>query len=439
MATERAEIRHEPTRIALEVLCQQLQPWVKEVLDEAEPGAWQRAWEKETGKPRTGPLEHLDLGSLANVVETHWKKVFRTRVPDFVLNHLRTLRTLRNTWAHPSGQDFTPRDAESLRWHAIKVLEAIGASPEAIAQLQALDARAAASSASSWRSGVLVAAGLAAVLGLLAYTQLGRPAFGRSKVEVGMMVDLKKYDPLVAHLKRRLAEETGRDDVAVIPNGGPRLTYPEAKQKIRSRQWDVVFAYSPMISLVARDEGYRFVARMFPGKPAYYKSCLFVRKDSPLRSIADVRPETVVALGQFISASSFYMPIYDLYGRTLTVRLGVRSESIKNMVRTGAADVGAAAYVALEKELDTFRIINQSRDIPGSGVYVSPELSEHEYALVKRLLDEAPAPLKTDSNYGPGEQPDYTEFAKVAQRTEEILQCVDLTREVKGPVRLSCQ
>ncbi|WP_375339003.1 protein kinase [Ancylothrix sp. D3o] len=218
-------------------------------------------------------------------------------------------------------------------------------------------------------------------------------------------------------------------------DGDENLPYSEAKNRIAKKQWDIAFTLSPIISVAAKDNGYKFAALMFPEKPPYYQSALYVRADSPIQSLNDITPSTVIALGGFNSASSFYMPVYDLYGKTLTVDMGHRGQEIRKMVRERKADLGAGALGDTVKNEPDIRIIHLSRDIPGSGVYLSPELSESDTKAIQKVLLNAPKNLQKQANYRAGSEPDYTAFKEIIRRTEEVLGCSDFR---KNPVSFFC-
>lgn len=218
-------------------------------------------------------------------------------------------------------------------------------------------------------------------------------------------------------------------------NGDSTLDYKEAASRIESKQWDIAFTTSPILSLSAKEKGYTHIAGMFPNSPVY-QSALFVRQDSPIESIKDIGIKTRVALGAFTSASSFYMPVYDLYGKTIIANAGHRGKAILDLVREGKADVGAAAIGdTVRKDDPDFRIIHVSRDIPGAGVYTSPNFSVSESNNLKQLMLIAPQDIRTKANYGDKPESDYTEFKKIAQRVEEILICSDFSI---NPVILGC-
>ncbi|WP_024546956.1 protein kinase domain-containing protein [Picosynechococcus sp. NKBG15041c] len=225
------------------------------------------------------------------------------------------------------------------------------------------------------------------------------------------------------------------EKVKVRINGDRTLSYDEAKKRMETKQWDVSFATSPILSIFAKNQGYQQIASMFPGTTGY-EAGLFVRRDSSIQSLDDIVPSTKVAFGSFDSASSFYMPTYDLYGKTVIANVGNRGEKILDMVKEGLADVGSAAIGDSVRPNDPeLRIIHVSRTIPGSGVYVSPNLSSADQDNIKKLLLKAPGEIQEEANYEDKPEPDYTEFSKIVERVEEIIVCVDFS---KNPVTLAC-
>lgn len=243
-----------------------------------------------------------------------------------------------------------------------------------------------------------------------------------NKLTIGVLGDSDRYVQLKTHL-----EKTFGDRVKIQFDGNNKTNYQTLKDNIARQKLDIVFTLSPMISIAAKDNGYTWIAKMFPTKP-FYKSVLFVKADSPIQSLNDLQPKTIIALGDFNSASSFYMPSYTLYGKQLIVDRGNRGSKIKELVKSGKADVGAAAYPdAIDDRNSEFRIIHKSRDIPGAGVYLSPKLSMQDRQILKDVLLNAPQsaidPKK--ANYGAGQEPDYTQFREIVNRVESILTCAN--------------
>lgn len=250
-----------------------------------------------------------------------------------------------------------------------------------------------------------------------------------NSLTIGILGKTEDYTPLVDYLKQQFG-----DQITIDIDSKLRESYQEVKNKLATKQWDIAFTLSPMISVAAKDNGYVWVARMFPQSPPYYQSALFVEKNSSIQSITDFKNSTLIALGDFNSASSFYMPSYDLFGKSLRVTMGHRGEVIQELVKTGKADVGAASYEAVKNDPD-FRVIQISRNIPGSGVYLSPNLSDNDQKAITQALVNAPANIQKKANYGLDKEPDFSYFIQISQRAEEVLKCADFTQ---NPVNFFC-
>jgi serine/threonine protein kinase len=278
------------------------------------------------------------------------------------------------------------------------------------------------------------------LMGLKSWNYAIKPRISDSTIVVGILSNSANYQELSDYLSQEFVPANYVDylkgkRIKVVVEGSKKLSYGEVKKRLQEKKWDITFAKSPMISRFAQKQGYSYLAGMFPDS-TIYNSGIFVRKNSPIRSISDIKPSTVVALGDFNSASSFYMPAYDLYGKTFSRKLA-RSESPMDMVGKGKADVGAATIDGIQSNKSKFRIIHQSRDIPGSGVYLSPYFSS-QHQKIKQVLLDAPANIRDSSaaNYDDVPEADYTEFEKIATRVEKIVECVDFDR---NPIDLFCR
>lgn len=258
---------------------------------------------------------------------------------------------------------------------------------------------------------------------------------------LGILSSPKEYKGLQEYLEERLVVDDywgflKGNKVRIIVDGDKKLKYQDARSRIARKEWDIAFTLSPMNSIAAKDNGYIYIGRMFPKSPAFYQSALYVRANSSIRSIDDFKSTTVIAMGEIGSASSFFMPAYDLYGKALTIKKDNRGRDILAMVKKGEADVGVGAFGTLIKPEDpSLHILQLSRNIPGSGVYLSPSLSEEDQKSIKRALLEAPKNIRESANYGPGPEPDYTIFRRIVQRVEETLSCSNFN---KNPVFLFC-
>jgi ABC-type phosphate/phosphonate transport system substrate-binding protein len=254
----------------------------------------------------------------------------------------------------------------------------------------------------------------------------------RTPLVIGVLTNPEDYVGLKAHLQEQFDDQI----LDVVIEGNYDTSYQDARNEIAQLNWDIAFAYSPMNGITARDNGYSWVGRMFPALPTAYQSALYVRADSSIQSINDITSSTIVALGNFGSASSFYMPAYDLFGKSFSVMMGYRSSEIKEMVANGQVDIGAGTYSAVKDE-PLFRVIHASREIPGSGVYLSPKLSPVDQRRIREILLNAPEEIKSgdQANYSAGDEPDYSEFREISLKSEEVLRCADFDQ---NPVQFFC-
>ncbi len=246
----------------------------------------------------------------------------------------------------------------------------------------------------------------------------------------------ENYQPLADYLKSELGAKLG-EEVKVEIEGievREKDSFNDAKNRIIEKKWDVIFPLSAQLSVAAQDNNYVFAARMFPKQPQI-ESVLFVRSDSKIQGLNDLTPDKRIALGEFSNTLSFYMPVYDLYGKILRVDMGNGIPDIVKKVKSRQADVGVSIYRILQNDPEV-RVIGISKSIPGAGVYLSPALSQKERYWLKAVLLNAPTEIQEKAYYGEGKEVDYTQFRKIMARVEGILACVDLTQD---PVSFFCQ
>ncbi len=246
----------------------------------------------------------------------------------------------------------------------------------------------------------------------------------------------ENYLPLADYLKSELAAKLG-EGVNIEIEGievREKDSLNEAKDRIIHKKWDVIFPLSAQLSVAAQDNSYLFAARMFPKQPQI-ESVLFVRSDSPIQGLNDLTPEKRVALGEFSNTLSFYMPVYDLYGKIVRLDMGNAIPDILKKVKSRQAEVGVSIYRFVQNDPEV-RVIGISKSIPGPGVYLSPALSLKERNLVKAVLLHAPSEIQDKAFYGEGKEVDYTQFRKIMARVEGILACVDLNQD---PVSFFCR
>ena len=263
-----------------------------------------------------------------------------------------------------------------------------------------------------------------------------------SKVPLTIEILSSPYQPVETNneyqyfdLQQYLKEKLGERVKEVFIEAEYNMSYQKMQSKIAKKDLDIVFTHSPINSWVAKKNGYIWLGSHNFSTSAYYRSVLFVKADSPIQSIADIKAKTRVALGHVGSASTFYVPAYDLYGKTLSVTLVNSYGEIQEWVRRGKADVGASIESDIQKKPE-FRIIHHSRAIPVAGVFISPKLSVSDRNQIMQIFKQAPTEIMDKVNYQNIAEPNYDYLGQISRKTEEIRKCADFN---KSPVQFFCQ
>jgi hypothetical protein len=249
-------------------------------------------------------------------------------------------------------------------------------------------------------------------------------------LEVELERRLKPYR-LIDHLRGR------RVDV-ILTNAD---SYPKAVAELKRLHWDVALAYSPIVSMATLDYGYRPIGVMFPESKGY-TGVMFTRKDSPIRSLSDLKPDSTVALGDYYSATKYFVPMSLLKGRRVTLLPDLEVAEIFALVRDGKADVGVAARSFEEgqpgdefnptRAQEGFRVIARGLPLPASVVALSPKLDDGDRRVLARLLMDLPAQVRTrdQANYGPGVIPDYGPMQRLVAEVRAFSACLKLDGSV---------
>jgi ABC-type phosphate/phosphonate transport system substrate-binding protein len=451
--------------LALDALRDGLRPFVVQTLQEKEGPQWfehprvQRMVSSPPaleGDPPYGPEGPvLDLALLLKLIgsDCYWYRTFRPRLPGISRWQIDSLRELRNRVAHNDGEDpLLTTAALGLPYLTSmeQLLQVIGSDQATVitqlrSRLQRSRRQAIAALAlgrSRWS--VLFWFVALVVTGATAWLiEYGRsPRLARSSLVIGTPDRrLERYLGLERYLESRLRPSQlwrallgDKIDVRIE---GVR-SYPEAVAHLKARRWDVLLGFSPVVSMEALDAGYRPIGRMFPQEPEY-RSILFTRKGSPLREIKDIRSETSIALGDFFSATKYYIPMSLLRGRSARITLNLSTAEIVELVRSGKADVGAMAgnpksFMSLNP---SFEILVASPPLPASLIAISPELADLDRNGLQQALIAAPDSVrgKSAANYGPGSPPDYRPFARQVAEGKAFSACL---RNWEGVFNLRC-
>lgn len=450
---------------ALDALRDGLRPFVVQVLEKKEGPHWfnhsrvQRMLpappDQEGNAQGATEAPALDLALLLKLIgsDCYWYRTFRPRLPGISRWQIDSLRELRNRLAHNDGSDPLFIKAALLLPYLNtmeQVLQVVGSDQlDAIARLRAgLErrrhqlVRAIVLGRSRWSFPFWLA--VTTLLGgcLWLFDYLGSPHVDQSTIVIGTPDRrLERYLPLEQHLEGRLRPaqflRALRGEKIDVRIEGAR-SYPEAVAHLRARRWDVLLGFSPVVSMEAVQAGYRPIGRMFPQEPEY-RAILFTRQDSPLQGLQDINAATHLALGDFFSATKYYLPMSLLRGRSARITLNLSTVEIAEQVRSGSADVGAMAGNPLrfEKLNPGLKILASSPPLPQSIVALSPNLSNLDRDPLQQALLNAPPSVrgKSAANFGPGAAPDYRLFARQVAEGKAFSACL---RNQASEIKLHC-
>ena len=186
------------------------------------------------------------------------------------------------------------------------------------------------------------------------------------------------------------------------------------------------------------------------------QTAIIVKQDSPIKTLNDISIKTKLAIGDSSSASLYYMPIYDLYGRGFT-KVYQKSEpsysvNAINALNDNKVDAAVVLYgngfppikqpeKTTEKPPETpsiglreisqkinegvYRVITLSRPIPSGSVYISPNKKDDQ-AYLEQLLREVNPDIMKKAGYDFGQrEEDYGFFKGLKKRVDTIVSCAD--------------
>ena len=267
-----------------------------------------------------------------------------------------------------------------------------------------------------------VLAPLLALIGLLGGGCAPEKLTVPNKLTVGIVsygeqtVSLDKYD----RFKDYLAQTTKS-----IVEIEPAYNEVEAIEQVNRKNWDVVFA-PPGLAAIAMDKNLYIPLFSSEGVSSVQRCLLIVRDDSSIQSLADLGNKTI-ALGQPGSAAGYYMPLYDLYGLTLSeIRFAPTPKTALQWISEGRVDAGALSERDFERFQRDFsspklRILHTSRWIPPGLVLIGPNVDRNQQAQIEKAMKDAPADITSDAGYVPtASLPGYKQFIEFVGKVRPL-------------------
>jgi phosphonate transport system substrate-binding protein len=198
-------------------------------------------------------------------------------------------------------------------------------------------------------------------------------------------VTYEYYQPLMDYLSRntpyRFELRLGR-------------TYLETIEDLRKGTTDVAYLGGATYAIARHRFGARALVKPRNAEGGTtYRCFIIVRKDSPIRTIQDLRGKSV-AFGARRATTGSLIPSYMLFGSGVTpnhlkvVRNLHNHEEVAKAVLKGLYDAGAVKdVVAWKYEAQGLRVIAESEDLPNAPIAAGRTLSrDAEEAMVKALL-----------------------------------------------------
>jgi phosphonate transport system substrate-binding protein len=205
----------------------------------------------------------------------------------------------------------------------------------------------------------------------------------------------------------------------------PAYNELQATEQIRRKNWQIVFAPPGLAAIAIGKELYIPIFSM-EGVSSRQRSLLVVRDDKPIKQIKDLTNKTV-ALAEIGSAAGYYVPLYDLYGLTVSqIRFAPTPKTILSWVSEGSVDAGGISendFEQYQRQFGTtkFRIIHTSRWIPPGVVLIGPSVDRNLQEQIQKAMNDAPADIAGDAGYVPAAKiPNYDQFVKLVEKVRPL-------------------
>lgn len=205
-----------------------------------------------------------------------------------------------------------------------------------------------------------------------------------------------------------LSEKTG-----AIVKLEPVFNENKALERIRNRDWSLFFAPSGLAAIAIAQKQYIPISPLEDINNSF--SIFVVRKDNPIRNIKQLQSQTV-ALSQPGSATGYFLPIYNLYGLTLSeLMLAPTPKTVLKWVAQKKATAGALSreefnYYSPQFNPIEFRILyTDPHKVPLGIVFVAPNVEIKLQNQIRQAMSEAPSIVTQDAGYIPNRNlPDYS-------------------------------
>ena len=213
----------------------------------------------------------------------------------------------------------------------------------------------------------------------------------------------------------------------VIVELEPAFNEVQALQQIEHQAWDVVFAPSGLAAIAISQKQYLPILTQLDGGKE--RSVIVVKSTSSARKLQDLSNEPI-ALGQRGSATGYYLPLYNLYGMTLSeIRLAPTPKTVLTWVDQNAVAAGALSIAELDQYrtefgAKKFRILQHDiHPVPAGSVLIGPSIDRNEQKQLLQAMEGVSPDIASAAGYVSNTSPpDYGYLIKVVKRVRSIAQ-----------------
>ena len=227
---------------------------------------------------------------------------------------------------------------------------------------------------------------------------------------------IEQYSSLVDYLGSQLK---------AIIEFEPAYNEIKAIEQIQRGRWSLVFAPPGLAAIAISEAQY---LPLFPLEGLKNsRSVIVVPKDSPSQNSLDLK-DKVIAFGQPGSASSYYIPIYNLYGLALAeARFAPTPKTTMQWLAEGEIAAGAMSLAEFERYRTEFTqgqfriLLTDAHDIPSGAILVGPQVERNQQEEIRKVLAATPSSIAASAGFIPNaEVPDYQYLIEVVTRVRTI-------------------
>lgn len=201
----------------------------------------------------------------------------------------------------------------------------------------------------------------------------------------------------------------------------PVFNEVRALEQIKKKNWQLIFAPPGLAAIAISEEQYLPIFTLQGVQNT--RSVILVRQESSYQKITDLANQAV-ALGQPGSATGYYLPLYNLYGLTLSqIRVSPTPKTTLKWIEQGDVAAGALSLAEFERyrsefKKTKFRAISQN-SVPAGAMLIAPTLKQDQQEQIKHLLELAPPQILDSAGYIPNAKlPNYQELIKVVNKVK---------------------